>query len=186
MYAEYHWVKASDKKTAKEVNSPRSGSLIFLDPDGTSLGIWDVKKGGEQAFLDAFEAAKKKYVGKEIAWLDGEPDWTHEDYKYKLVVYAFVDDKEPSEKLLKALSHPWISKDHDRMSFIKSVGIDGELAKRFQVKELPTLVFVAPLLKESDRVIDRKSGDVPLRTIRANQKKAFELIKKASESTSKK
>lgn len=96
-------------------------------------------------------------------------------------MYLFVDDREPSKKTEKALSHPWIGKDHDRMVFVKTLGRDNDLAKRFNVSTLPTIVYVAPLLKESERIVERKGGESTLRMIRATQKKAFDKIKKASE-----
>jgi hypothetical protein len=180
-YSEFHWVKASDLKTARDVDSPQSGSFIVLDPDGDRVGCWSVLRGGEQAFLDAMDKAKQKYVSKDISWMDGEPDLAAEENKTKLVLYAFVDDKDASAKVLKNLSHPWISKDHDRMLFVKTTGRDNELAKRLQVSTIPTLVFVAPILKESERIVERKGGDIQVRSIRAIQKRAFALIKKANE-----
>jgi len=71
------------------------------------------------------------------------------------------------------------------MVFVKKLGRDGELAKKFQVATVPTLVFVAPGLKESDRLIERKGGEATLRMIRGAQKKAFEKIKKALDPTAK-
>jgi hypothetical protein len=100
-------------------------------------------------------------------------------------VYAFVDDKEASANTLKALSHPWIAKDHDRMVFVKKTGRDGDLAKKLQVATIPSLVYVAAPLKESDRLIDRKGGEQTLRGIRAAQKKAFDKMKKAAEAATK-
>jgi hypothetical protein len=105
--------------------------------------------------------------------------------KDKLILYAFLDEKEASQKVEKTLSHPWISKNHDRMIFVKTIGRDNELAKRLQVATIPTLVFYAPALKESERVIERKGGELTLRTIRSLQKKSFELIKKALEKPAK-
>ena len=98
-------------------------------------------------------------------------------------MYAFVDDKETSTRTLKALAHPWIGKDHDRMVFVKRTGRDSELAKKFKVTALPTLVYVAPSLKESERIVEKKAGESILRAIRSAQKKAFDKMKKASEAT---
>ena len=184
-YNEFHWVKASDLKTAREVDSPQSGSLIVLDPDGDRIGCWSVLSGGEQAFLDGLDEAKKKFASKEISWTDGEPDLTSDEIKNKLVVYAFVDDKEASNRTLKNLAHAWIAKDHDRMVFVKTVGLDNDLAKRLKATSLPTLVFVAPGLKENDQVVERKGGEMGLRSIRSIQKRAFEQIKKVSEKATK-
>lgn len=135
--------------------------------------------------MDALDQADQKYKSKDVPWIDGEPDLTSDDVKNKVIVYAFLDDKEPSKKIEKTLSHPWIAKDHDRMIFVKTLGRDNDLAKRLQVATIPTLVFFSPALKESDRIIDRKGGDVPLRTVRGLQKRSFELIKRASEKASK-
>ena len=93
-YNEFIWVKASDLKTAREVNSPASGTLIAFDPDMDILGTWSVLKGGEDSILNALDEANKKFQPKEITWFDGEPD--AEAAKGKLVVYAFVDEEEDS------------------------------------------------------------------------------------------
>ena len=178
-YNEFLWVKASDLKTAREVNSPASGSLIFLDPDGDPLGTFSVLSGGEEAILRALDAANKKYASKEVTWYDGEPD--AEKSKGKLLLYAFVDEEEDSAKVLKALEDRWIAKDHDRMLFVKALGKDGETAKRFQVASLPTLVFVDPSQKVEKQVLERKSGKITTAMIRAMQKKCFAKMKKAAE-----
>ena len=135
--------------------------------------------------MAALDEALAKYKDKDIKWFDGEPDLASDDVKDKLVVYAFVDDKEASAKTLKALAHPWIGKDHDRMVFVQRQGREGDLAKKYGVATLPTLVFVAPSLKESERVIEKKGGEMTLRSIRAVQKKAFDKMKKASEASTK-
>ena len=153
----------------------------MIDPDGDRLVCHSVLTGGDQAFIDGLNKAKEKYLGKEISWLDGTPDLSDPETKNKLIVYAFVDDKEASTKALANLAHPWISKDHARMIFVKVIGRDNEVAKSMKVPSVPTFVFVAPALKESERVIDRRSGEIPLRALRGVQKKAFELIKKATE-----
>jgi hypothetical protein len=140
-----------------------------------------VLTGGDQAFLDGLSKAKEKYQTKEISWLDGTPDLSDPETRNKLILYAFVDDKEASTKALANLSHPWIAKDHGRMIFVKVIGRDNEVAKSMKVPSIPTFVFLAPALKESERVIDRRSGEISLRTLRGLQKKSFELIKKATE-----
>ncbi len=180
-YPEFHWVKASDLKTARDVDSPQSGSLIVLDPDGDRIGCWSVLRGGEQAFIDGLDAAKEKFKAKDVKWMDGEPDLTSDDLKSKVVLYAFVDEKDASGRTLKNLAHPWIAKDHDRMVFVKNIGRDSDLAKRMQIATLPTLVFIAPGLKESDRLIEKKGGEMSLRSIRAIQKRAFEAIKRMND-----
>jgi thioredoxin-like negative regulator of GroEL len=129
-------------------------------------------------FIDALDQADQKYKAKDIRWVDGEPDLASEENFGKVVVYAFMDDKEPSKRLERNLAHPWIAKDHDRMIFVKNIGRDNDLAKRFQVATIPTLVFYAPVLKESERVVDRKGGELPLRSIRHLQKRSFELVKR--------
>lgn len=162
------------------MDSPGGGAnLIFIDPDGDRFHIVNIQAGGDERVLAALDEALAKYKSRDIPWFDGDPDTSAPEYKDKLVVYAFVDDKEASTKTVKALSHPWIAKDHDRMVFVKKLGRDGDLAKKFQVATVPTLVFVAPGLKESDRLIERKGGEATLRMIRGAQKKAFEKIKKA-------
>ena len=168
------------------MDSPGGGAnLIFIDPDGDRLHLVNVQAGGDERILAALDEALAKYKDKDIKWFDGEPDLSAADFKDKLVLYAFVDDKEASTKTLKALAHPWIGKDHDRMVFVRKDGRESDLAKKYGVSTLPTLVFVAPSLKESERVVERKSGEATLRSIRAVQKKAFDKIKKASEATTK-
>jgi len=71
------------------------------------------------------------------------------------------------------------------MVFVKKIGRDNDLARKFQVATLPTLVFIAPGLKESERLVERKGGEVSLRAIRTAQKKAFERIKRATEAATK-
>ncbi|HEY3226374.1 MAG TPA: hypothetical protein VGK61_05205 [Planctomycetota bacterium] len=178
-YNEFVWVKASDLKTAREVNSPASGSLIVFDPDMDILGTWNVLKGGEEAITTALDEANKKFLPKEIVWFDGEPD--AEAAKGKLVLYAFVDEEEDSARTLKALEDRWIAKDHDRMLFVKVMGREGELAKRFQVSALPTLVFVDPSLKPEKQVLERKAGKSTTSALRAIQKRCFAKMKKAAE-----
>ena len=100
-------------------------------------------------------------------------------------MYAFVDDKDASNKTVKALSHPWIAKDHEHMVFVKVLGRDNDIAKKLGVATIPTLVYVAPTLKESERIVERKGGEATLRAIRSAQKKGFEKIKKAAEAVTK-
>lgn len=180
-YGEFHWVKASDLKTARDVDSPYSGAFIVIDPDGDRVGVWSVLTGGEEAFLKAMDEANKKYATKEIVWWDGEPDPASDDAKGKLFLYAFVDDKEESTKTLKALEHPWIAKDHERMIFIKVVGRDGALAKKYQISSLPTLLFVDPSLKPEKQILGRRSGEANAQQIRTLQRKALATMKKAAD-----
>ena len=179
-YGEFVWVKASDLKTAKSVDSPYAGSFIVIDPDGDRVGVWSVLSG-EEAFLTAMDEAHKKFASKEIVWSDGEPDPESDLAKGKLYLYAFVDDKEASTKTLKALEHPWIAKDHDRMVFIKSLDKDGALAKRYQVSSLPTLICVDPSLKPEKQILGRRAGEANVQQVRALQRKALETMKKAAE-----
>jgi len=97
-------------------------------------------------------------------------------------VYAFVDDKEASEKTLKALAHPWVAKEHDRMLFVKTIGRDNDRAARFKVTALPTLVYVAPSVKTGGGIIERKVGESGMRHIRLAQREGFDRIKRATES----
>jgi hypothetical protein len=179
-------VRAQDLKTAKEVDSPGGGAnLIFIDPDGDRFHIVNVQAGGDDRILAALDEALAKYKDKDIKWFDGLPDLANEELKDKLVVYAFVDDKDASNKTVKALSHPWIAKDHERMVFVKVLGRDNDIAKKLGVATIPSLVYVAPSLKESERIVERKGGESTLRMIRSAQKKAFEKIKKAAEAVTK-
>ncbi|HTF56477.1 MAG TPA: hypothetical protein VK661_04365, partial [Planctomycetota bacterium] len=154
-------------------------SLIVFDPDMEILGTWNVLKGGEESILNALDEANKKFQSKEIAWFDGEPD--AEIAKGKLVVYAFVNEEEDSVKTLKALEDRWIAKDHDRMIFVKTSGREGELAKRFQVSALPTLVFVDPSQKAEKQILERKAGKSTTAALRSIQKRCFAKMKKAAE-----
>jgi hypothetical protein len=179
-------VRAQDLKTAKEVDSPGGGAnLIFIDPDGDRFHIVNVQAGGDDRILAALDEALAKYKDKDIKWFDGLPYLASDDIKDKLVVYAFVDDKDASNKTVKALSHPWIAKDHERMVFVKVLGRDNDIAKKLGVATIPSLVYVAPSLKESERLVERKGGESTLRAIRSAQKKAFEKMKKAAEAVTK-
>lgn len=178
-YGEFLWVKAGDPATAKRVDSPSAGpNLIFLDPDGVSIGVWNVQLGAEVTVLKAMDEAKALYQPKPVPWVDAEPDEKSHDVKRKLIVYAFLDDKEASEKAVKALEHPWVARDHRRLILVRKYVLDSPLAKRFKVTSVPTLIFFDPGMKEGKEVIDRKSGEITPRMIRAPMKKCFDRIKR--------
>jgi hypothetical protein len=71
------------------------------------------------------------------------------------------------------------------MVFVKVLGRDNDIAKKLGVATIPSLVYVAPSLKESERLVERKGGESTLRAIRSAQKKAFEKMKKAAEAVTK-
>ena len=100
-------------------------------------------------------------------------------------MYAFVDDKEASVKTLAALAHPWVAKNHDRMVFVKTIGLDNDRARRFKITALPTLVYIAPAVKAAAGVIDRKVGESGMRHVRAAQREGFDKIKRATETKTK-
>jgi hypothetical protein len=178
-YGEFLWVKAADKVTAKRVDSPSAGpNLIFLDPDGASIGSWNVQLGGEVTVLKAMDEAKAAYQPRPVPWTDAEPDEKGPAVKRKLIIYAFLDDKEASEKAVKSLEHPWVARDHARLVLVRKYVLDSPLAKRFKITSVPTLVFVDPGQKEGKEIIDRKSGEITPRMIRAPMKKCFDRIKR--------
>jgi hypothetical protein len=180
-YGEFFWVRAADKATAKRVDAPSGGAhLIFVDPDGTQVGLWNVQVGGEAVVLKALDEAKALYEPKPVPWFDGEPDEKSDEVKKKLIVYAFLDDKENSEKAVKALEHPWVARDHGRLIFVRKYVLDSPLAKRFKVTSVPTFIFFDPTQKEGKEVVERKSGEITTRMIRAPMKKFFERKKKAA------
>lgn len=182
-YGEFLWVKAGDLATAKRVDSPSAGpNLIFLDPDGVSIGAWNVQLGGEVTVLKAMDEAKAQYQPKPVPWVDAEPDEKGHDVRRKLIIYAFLDDKEASEKAVKALEHPWVARDHRRVIFVRKYVLDSPLAKRFKVTSVPTLIFFDPGMKEGKEVLDRRSGEITPRMVRAPMKKCFDRIKRDLES----
>ena len=179
-YGEFFWVKAADKATAKRIDAPEGGShLVFVDPDGASVGAWGVQMGGEAVVLKALNEAKALYQPKPVPWFEGEPDPEDEQVRKKLIVYAFLDDKEVSEKVVKTLEHPWIARDHDRVLFVRKYVLDSPLAKQFKIASAPTLVFYDPTQKEAQREIERRKGEVTAKQVRAPMKKYFERRKKA-------
>ena len=180
-YGEFFWVKVADKATAKRIDAPSNGTnLMFLDPDGTSVGVWNVQIGGEKAVLRALDEAKAAYQPKPVPWFDGEPDEKDDGFRRKLIVYAFLDDKEASEKVIKSLEHPWVAKDHGRLTLVRKYVLDSPLAKRFKVTAAPTLIFFDGGMKVGQEVVERRTGEITPKQIRAPMKKFFERVKKAA------
>jgi hypothetical protein len=178
-YREFFWVKVTDKATVKRIEAPDSGTnFVFLDPDGGTIGVWNLHLGGVKKMLQALDEAKALYRPQPVSWFDGEPDEKSDAVKKKLIVYAFLDDKEVSEKMVKALEHPWVAKDHGRLVFVRKYVLDSPLAKRFKVTAAPTLIFFDPSQKEGHEVVERRTGEVTARHIRAPMKKFFERMKK--------
>jgi len=178
-YGEFFWVKVNDAATVKRIDAPASGTnMVFVDPDGVSVGIWPAQSGGEKAMLRTLDDAKKAYVAKPVPWSDGEPDEKGDAVKNRLIVYAFLDDKEASEKTVKALEHPWVARDHGRLVCVRKYVLDCPLAKRFKVTSTPTLIFFDPSMKEGQEIIERKTGAFTPRMIRAPMKKCFDRLKK--------
>ncbi len=178
-YGEFFWVKASDRATAKRIDAPAGGThLVFLDPDGVSIGAWNVQLGGEKTMLRALDEAKAAYRPRPVPWFDGEPDEKGDSVKRRLIVYAFLDDEEASEKTIKSLEHAWVARDHGRLILVRKYVLDGPLAKRFKITAAPTLIFFDPSQKEGHEVIERRTGEITPRQIRAPMRKAFEKMKK--------
>jgi len=178
-YGEFFWVNAADVPTAKRVDAPSNGAnLIFVDPDGVSLGAWPVQSGGEKAILAALDEAKAKYKSKPVSWSPKEPEPVTDPFKRKLIVYAFLDGKEASQKVEKALEHAWVAKDHGRMAFMQVDDLASPLAKRFKVTSFPTLIFYDPSMKEGKEVIDRRSGETNARQVRVPIRKFLDKVKK--------
>jgi len=178
-YGEFFWVNAGDVPTAKRVDAPSNGAnLIFVDPDGVSVGAWPVQSGGEKAMLAALDEAKGKYKSKPVPWSRGEPEPVSEPFKRKLIVYAFLDGKEASQKVEKALEHPWVAKDFGRMAFLQVDDLNSPIARRFKVTSFPTLIFYDPSMKEGKEVIERRSGETNTRQVRVPIRKFLDKVKK--------
>jgi hypothetical protein len=178
-YGEFFWVKVTDKATAKRIDAPEAGTnFVFLDPDGGSVGVWNLQVGGVKTVLKALDEAKSQYQPKSVPWFDGEPDLNDDKVKRRLIVYAFLDDKEASEKIIKALEHPWVARDHARVIFVRKYVLDSPLAKQFKVTSAPTVVFYDPTQKEGHREVERRQGVVTTRQVRVQMKKFFERLKK--------
>lgn len=182
-YGEFFWVKVTDKPTARSIGAPTVGThLVFTDPDGTPVGIWNLHSGGEAGMLKALDEAKSQYKSKPVSWFDGEPEEKSDSVRRKLIIYAFLDDKELSEKAVKALEHPWIARDHARVILVRKMLLDSPLAKRFKVASTPTFIFFDPTQKEGKEVVERKSGkDITVKAIRAQMKKFFDRLRKILE-----
>jgi hypothetical protein len=180
-YREFFWVKVTDKATIKRIDAPDSGTnLLFLDPDGGTVGVWNLQVGGVKTMLKAMDEAKSLYRPQPVSWFDGEPDESDEKVRKKLIVYAFLDDKEASAKTVKSLEHPWVARDHGRVIFVRKFVLDSPLAKRFKVTSTPTLVFFDANQKEGHQEVDRRTGVVTPKQIRAPMRKFFERMKKAA------
>jgi hypothetical protein len=178
-YGEFFWVNAGDVPTAKRVDAPSNGAnLIFVDPDGAIIGVWNVQSGGEKAMLAALDEAKAKYRSKPVPWFAGEPEPLTDPFKRKLIVYAFLDGKEASQKAEKALEHAWVAKDHGRMVFVQKDDLESPLAKRFKVTSFPTLIFYDPSMKEGKEVIERRSGEITARIVRTPIRKFLDKVRK--------
>jgi hypothetical protein len=178
-YGEYFWVRAADLATAKRIDAPSGGSnLIFLDPDGGTVGVYNIALGGEPTVLKALDDVKLAYIPKSVPWFEGEPDEKDTGLRRKLIVYAFLDEKEASEKTVKALEHPWVARDHNRLTLVRKYVLDSPLAKRFKVTSAPTLIFFDAAMKDGKQVVERKTGEVTPRMIRAPMRKFFERVKK--------
>lgn len=177
-YREFFWVKVTDKATVKRIDAPESGTnLVFLDPDGSSVGVWNLQIGGVKTVLKAMDEAKSLYRSQPVSWFDGEPDENDEKVKKKLIVYAFLDDKEASARVVKSLEHPWVARDHGRLILVRKFVLDSPLAKRFKVTSTPTLIFYDATQKEGHQVVERRTGEVTPKQIRAPMKKFFERMK---------
>ncbi|HTF56478.1 MAG TPA: thioredoxin family protein [Planctomycetota bacterium] len=178
-YGEFFWVNAADPATAKRVDAPSNGAnLIFVDPDGVSLGVWNVQSGGEKAVLAALDEAKAKYRPKPVSWCAAEPEPVTDPFKRRLIVYAFLDGKEASQKVEKALEHAWVAKDHGRMAFHRVEDLASPIAKRFKVTSVPTLIFYDPSMKEGKEVIDRRSSEITARIVRIPVSKFLDKVRK--------
>lgn len=181
-YGEFFWVKITDKPTAKRIGAPTSGTnLVFTDPDGTSIGVWNLHAGGVTGLLKSLDEAKSQYKSKPVPWFDGEPDEKSDANKRKLILYAFLDEKEKSEKAVKALEHPWVARDHGRLILVRKYTLDSPLAKRFKVTSVPTFIFFDPTQKEGKEIVERKSGEITTKMIRAEMTKFFARLKKILE-----
>jgi len=143
-----------------------------------SLGTWPVQSGGEKAMLAALDEAKAKYRSKPVPWNRVEPEAVAEPFKRKLIVYAFLDGKEASQKVEKALEHPWVAKDFGRMAFMQVDDLGSPIAKRFKVTSFPTLIFYDPSMKEGKEVIERRSGETNTRQVRVPVRKFLDKVKK--------
>jgi hypothetical protein len=181
-YGEFFWVRITDKPTAKRIGAPLTGThLVFTDPDGTSVGIFNLHSGGVAGLLKTLDDGKALYKSRSVTWFDGEPDEKADAHRRKLIIYAFLDDKEKSEKAVKALEHPWVARDHGRIILVRKLVLDSPLAKRFKVTSVPTFVFFDPTQKEGKEVVERKTGEITTRMIRAVMTKFFERVKKILE-----
>src|SRR5688572_3014147 len=181
-YGEFFWVRAADVATAKRIDSPPGTNLVFVDPDGGLASVCNIQLGGEATVLRALDDAKKAYVPKSVPWFDGEVDEKDTGLRRKLIVYVFLDDKELSEKAIKSLEHPWVARDHARMTLVRQYVLDSPLSKRFKITSVPTLIFYDGAMKEGKQILDRKSGEITPRMIRGPMKKFIDRIKKEASS----
>jgi len=186
MYGDFVWVKMQSAAGAdfKEVQPKRGSMLIIYAPDLTRLGDYDIMDKEVDGTVDlikqAFDKAAEKYGPKDTSW---KASGDALDGKAKLVVYAFVDDKDASKKTLKNFNDRWVQwKSMDDVTAVQETDLKSELAVKFKVQSAPTVIFVDPAAPEGKQVLERKTGELSARTI----KKTLERGRDQAEKNAKK
>ncbi len=149
-------------------------------PDGTRLGDYDLKKSDVDSAVEminkAHEAVNEKYPSKQTSWADGEVSG---DNKGKVVAFLFVDDKDPSQRSLKAFDDRWVNwKTMDKVTPVKVSDLKGPLAEKYKVTSAPALVIANLAAPEAKQVLERKTGEVSARTLKKTLERCIEQMEK--------
>lgn len=169
--SEFIYAKCADKKTATELKPGTPPEIMIFDCDGeliTRSGVTDVT-----SVENAMKAALEKYSNKEVSWETYRDGAVNPEVE-KLMVLAFVDDKETSTKALKLFEDRTVAKHHGKIAFLKeSYQKDSETATKWNVKTAPSFLIIDPNREEGKQVLDKLTGNVTLSQIRAALAKGF-------------
>ena len=170
---QFIFVKCADKKTATEIKPGTPPEILFYDCDGELISRERVTD------LSSVESAMKnaltKYSNKEIAWQDYSDNAVSAAKEAgKIVVLAYVNDKDDSVATLKAFEDRAIAKKHDKMVFLKvAYEKDSASAKKYNVNTAPTVIYIDPSKDEKTQVIEKVKGKQSVNAIRNSIAKAF-------------
>lgn len=180
LHREFFMVRASDKGTAMKVKAKRPPEMVFFDGDGEEFYRAGVRDAS--SMQTAFSEALKKYSSQEISWASGEVAdiLTQAKEQKRLVVLAFMDEKDPSQGLVKSLQDRWNVKHHKDLLFVKvAYERNSEACKAWGVTSCPVLLLVNPLEDDArKRVLDKLIAKKDLRSVKTFLVKGLEKFKK--------
>ncbi len=121
------------------------------------------------------KTALTKYSSKEISWQAwSENSVAAAKESGKLIVLAFVNDKDDSVATLKAFEDRTIAKKHDKVIFLKvTYEKDSADVKKYGVFSAPTVIYIDPSKDGDKQVMEKVQGKQSVNQIRASLFKAF-------------